>query len=45
MDRFCTNFWIEARGEYHVTSKAVLCVLIPFATFFTCEAGFFAVEV
>ena len=45
MDRFCTNFWIEARTEYPVVSKAALRVLISFATSYMCEAGFSAVAV
>ena len=45
MDRFCTNFWIEARTEYPVILKAALRVLIPFATSYMCEAGFSAVAV
>ena len=45
MDRFYTNFWIEARAEYPVISKAALRVLIPFATSYMCEAGFSAVAV
>ena len=32
MDRFCSNFWIEACAEYPVILKAVFCVLISFAT-------------
>ena len=45
MDRFCTNFWYEARPEYPDILKAALCVLIPFATSYVCEAGFSAVTV
>ena len=45
MDRYCTNFWIEARAEYSVISKAALRVSIPFATSYLCEAGFSAVAV
>ena len=45
MDRFCINFWIEARAEYPVISKAALRVLISFATSYMCEAGFYAVAV
>ena len=45
MDRFCTNFWVEARAEYPVISKAAFRVLIPLATSYMCEAGFSAVAV
>ena len=45
MDRFCTNFWIEARAENPGISKAALRVLIPFATSYMCEAGFSAMAV
>ena len=39
------NFWIEARAQYPVISKAALRILIPFATSYMCEAGFSAVAV
>ena len=45
IDRFCTSFWIEARAEYPVISKAAFRVLIPFAASYMCEAGFSAVAV
>ena len=45
INRFCTNFWIEAGAEYPVILKAALRVLIPFATSYLCEAGFSAVAV
>ena len=45
MDRFCTNFWYEARAEYPDILKAVLCVFIFFATSYMCKAGFSAVTV
>ena len=45
MDRFCSNFWIEACAEYSVILKAVFYVLISFATSYMCEAGFSAVAI
>ena len=44
MDRFRTNFWIEAHAD-SVISKAALRVLIPVATSYMCEAVFSAVAV
>ena len=44
MDRFRTNFWIEAHAD-PVISKTALRVLIPVATSYMCLADLSAVAV
>ena len=39
------SFWIKALAEFPLVGCKALRVLVPFATSYLCEAGFFAVVV
>jgi hypothetical protein len=39
------GFWNSIKGEYPEVSNKALCILIPFATSYLCEAEFSAVAV
>ena len=40
-----TNFWISLNDEYPALTKKALRMVVPFATFYLCEAGFSAMAV